>query len=40
MINSPKNIPLIAKKISEIKNVNIDDVVNVTTKNANQLFDF
>lgn len=39
-INSPKNIPLIAKKISEIKNVNIDDVVNVTTKNANQLFDF
>ena len=38
--NTPSNIPIIAKKISEIKNVSIVDVSRVTTNNANTLFDF
>ena len=38
--NTPANIPIIAKKISEIKEISYDKVVFETTKNANELFDF
>lgn len=38
--NSPKYIPYIAKAISDIKEVNINDVRSVTTANAERLFDF
>ena len=38
--NSPCNIPIIAKKISEIKGVELSEVIKTTTKNANDLFDF
>lgn len=37
--NEPKNVELVAKKIAEIKNVNFNDVVNITTNNAKALFD-
>jgi len=36
--NHPKYIPLIAKKIAEIKNVDIKIVEIETTKNAKKLF--
>lgn len=39
-INTPKNISIIADKIAEIKQINISEVVDVTTDNANALFDF
>lgn len=38
--NTPANIPLIVKKISEVKNVLNEEVISVTTDNANRLFDF
>ena len=38
--NSPKYIPIIVKKISEIKNVDSNVVVKITTDNASRLFDF
>ena len=38
--NTPSNIPIIAKRISEIKNVSLSQVVKDTTINANHLFDF
>ena len=38
--NSPANIPIIAKKISEIKNEDLSLVSTVTTSNAYSLFDF
>ena len=38
--NSPEFIPIIAKKIAEIKEVNIENVEKITTDNANRLFDF
>ena len=38
--NTPAYIPIIAKKISEIKNVELSDVSSITTDNAIQLFDF
>lgn len=38
--NSSKYIPYIAKAISDIKKVNIIDVMGITTDNANRLFDF
>jgi len=37
--NEPKNVLLIAKKIAEIKNINIDEVISTTTNNALQQFD-
>ncbi len=37
-INEPKNIPLIAKKISEILQINIKEIEEITTKNAKNLF--
>ena len=37
--NEPKNIPIIAEKISSIKNVDINQVGDITTSNAIELFD-
>lgn len=38
-VNESKNIPVIAKKVSEILNIEIDEVANITTSNAIKLFD-
>lgn len=38
--NTPANIPLIVDKISKIKNVSKEEIIRVTTDNANKLFDF
>ena len=40
MDNSPEFIPLIAKKIAEIKEINVEKVGEITTDNAKRLFDF
>ena len=37
--NIPSNVYYVAKRISEIKNISIDEVINKTTKNAIELFD-
>lgn len=37
--NNPSNVYFVAKKIAEIKNVSVDEVLNITTKNAIKLFD-
>lgn len=37
--NNPYNIYYVAKKIAEIKNINIDEVIKETTNNAKELFD-
>lgn len=37
--NMPSNVKYVAKKISEIKNIPIDEVKNITTKNATNIFD-
>lgn len=39
-VNSPCNIPIVANKISEIKNVSISLVIRDTSNNAIDLFDF
>lgn len=36
--NSPLNLIFIAEKISEIKGITVEEVVNITTKNAKELF--
>jgi len=36
--NEPANIPIIAKKIAELKNSNIEEVANITTQNALTFF--
>ncbi len=38
--NTSAYIPIIAKKVSEIKNVSLEDVAKTTTDNATSLFDF
>lgn len=38
-INEPKNIPLVARKISEILNKNISEIEEITTKNCYTVFD-
>lgn len=38
--NTPGNIPIIAKKVSEIKNISLSKVEKDTTYNAEHLFDF
>ena len=38
--NTSAYIPIIAKRISEIKNIPLNKVAEVTTDNANSLFDF
>ena len=37
-VNEPKNIPIIAEKIADIKNIKIDEVEKNTTKNAEKVF--
>ena len=37
-INEPKNIPIIAKKLAEIKEISVEIVQEVTTKNAKKFF--
>ncbi len=37
--NSPKNIPIIAEKISEIKKISTKDVENITYNNVLRIFD-
>lgn len=37
--NEPKNVYLVAKKIAEIKNIKIDDVIEITTNNSKAQFD-
>ncbi|MBQ7137217.1 MAG: TatD family hydrolase [Bacilli bacterium] len=38
-INYPKYIPIIAKKISEIKKISTKDVENITSSNVSRIFD-
>lgn len=38
-INESSNIPFIASRIAEIKNISLEEVRNITTKNAILLFD-
>jgi len=38
--NDSSYIPIIAKKISEIKNIDMSDLEKTTNDNANSLFDF
>lgn len=38
--NSPEYIPLIASTIADIKNISINDVSEVTTASAEEIFDF
>jgi TatD DNase family protein len=38
--NEPYNIVYVARKISEIKNIDYDDVLRITSKNSFDLFDF
>ena len=40
MRNEPYNILYVAQKISEIKNISLDDVLRITSKNSFDLFDF
>ena len=37
--NESSYIPLIAKKVAELKNISIEEVENITTKNANFIFE-
>ena len=36
--NESANIPIIAKKLSELKNISLEDVAKITTQNAMKLF--
>ncbi len=38
-VNHPKNIKIIAEYIANLKNVSIEEVANITSKNAYNLFD-
>lgn len=37
-VNEPKNLKYIAKKIAEIKNISLEEVINITTNNGLSLF--
>lgn len=37
-VNEPKNVVIVAEKIAEIKNISIENVAAVTTKNAKRVF--
>ena len=37
--NEPKNVLLVAEKISEIKNISLDEVIDITTRNTKAQFD-
>ena len=39
-INSSKNLDIIAKFIADIKNINVLEVAEITSRNASYLFDF
>ena len=39
-INEPKNVVFSAKKIAEILNISLNELDEITTKNANQFFNF
>lgn len=36
--NEPANVYYVAKKIAELRNINLEEVIEQTTKNANELF--
>lgn len=36
--NAPFNLPFVAAKIAEIKNISVDEVLRITTQNAKNLF--
>ncbi len=36
--NEPERLPLIAQKIADLKEVSVDEIANVTTRNAQNLF--
>ena len=36
--NDPRNVKYIAKKIAEVKNLEIEQVAEMTYKNANKIF--
>ncbi|MBA4053553.1 MAG: hydrolase TatD, partial [Marivirga sp.] len=38
--NEPAYIPLVARKIAELKNCPVEDVQDITTKNALKLFGY
>ena len=38
--NNPSNVYYVAKRIAEIKNISIEEVIDITAKNARELFDF
>ena len=38
--NNPSNVYYVAKKIAEIKNISVEEVIDITAKNARELFDF
>jgi TatD DNase family protein len=38
-INEPKNVNLVANKIAEIKDINLNKIIEITTKNALDQFD-
>ena len=38
--NESSNLILVAKKIAEIYSIDISEVAKITTKNANEVFDF
>lgn len=38
-VNAPRNIPVIAKRVSEIKGVSLPEIERITTENARLLFD-
>ena len=37
--NDPSNVYFVAKKIAEIKNIDVEKVIEITRKNALQIFD-
>lgn len=37
--NNPSNVYYVAKRIAEIKNIEVNEVIDITTKNAKELFD-
>lgn len=37
-VNEPKNVVLVAEKIAQLKNMNIEEIAKITTKNAKRVF--
>jgi len=37
--NEPKYIPIIAQKIAELKEIEVEEIARITTNNAKQFFD-